>query len=162
MKDNPKLILDIGEYNNIDIIKDYIKKTGEDRIIFSERAGDVTEAMREINSGKYWGVLMSSLVLSLGEEYEKYSLTAKKFERFDYPPNLWRSGGLYVVEQSCKKGLITVVNAIAEEEEVLTEARKLGAECFDGFSSLLAPRNLEYFQNRLQYKTTKLINPHFL
>ena len=148
MKDNPKLILDIGEYNNIDIIKDYIEKTGEDRIVFSERAWDVTEAMKGISSGNYWGVLMSSLVLSLGSEHKKYSIAKRKFEGFDYPPYLWRSGGLYVVEQACKKGLVTVVNAIAERDEELAEAKRFGAKCFDGFSNI-AERNLEYFQSRL-------------
>ncbi|MCK5321123.1 hypothetical protein KAJ38_00940 [Candidatus Pacearchaeota archaeon] len=152
MKDNPKLILGIGDHNNIGRIKNYIKGVDEDRIVFSERAGaiiDVTEAMKEINSGNYWGVLMSSLVLSLGSEHKKYSITTKKFEKFDHPPYIWRSGGLYVVEQACKNGLVTVVNAIAEGPEDLTEARRLGAKCFEDFSGTNAARTLRYFKSQL-------------
>ena len=143
-----KLILDVGEFNNIKLFKDYLRIVREDRIVFGKRVGNVTDAMKEINSGNYWGVLMSSLVLSPGSKYRKYSREAKKFEGFDYPPNIWRSGGFYVVEQACNKGLITVVNAIAEGNEEIAEAKRLGARCFNGFNNMAA-RNIEYFQNSL-------------
>lgn len=148
MKDSQKLILNVGGYNNIELINRYLKTSGEDRISFSEKVLDVTEAMDKINNGNYFGVLMSSLVLSLGLEHEKYSIEAKKFNRFDHPPNICRSGGLYVVEQACNKGLVTVVNAIAENDEEISETKQLGAECFKGFDNLPA-KNLKYFRSRL-------------
>jgi len=148
MVEDKKLILSIGDFYNIEVIEDYFKLRGEDRIVFGERVRDVTEAMNEIDSNKYWGVLMSSLVLPSGKDAERYNQAAKKFERFDSPPMIWRSGGLYVVEQARKKGLITVVNAIAEGLKDLREAERLGAKCFEGIHNI-AEQNLEYFQSKL-------------
>jgi hypothetical protein len=148
MAEDKKLILGVGDFYNIEAIGDYFDLRGEGRFSFGERAKDVTQAINEINSNKYWGVVMSSLVLSTGEDADKYNFAAKKFSQFDSPPMIWRSGGLYVVEQSCKKGLITLVNAIAEEPADLMEATRLGAKCFSGISHI-AEQNLKYFQSKL-------------
>ena len=148
MADDKKLILGVGDYYGIAYIGGYFEDIQENRFVVDERVANVTDAMKKIDSGNYWGVLMNSLVLHTGSQVDKYNEKAKKFAEFDYPPMLWRSGGLYVVEQACDKGLFTVVNAIDEDGMELGKATELGAKCFTNFRNF-GYSTLEYFRSCL-------------
>ena len=147
MKKDQKLILRVGELDTISYIENY-PEFRESGIIFDKGVRTVDEAITRINSRNYWGVLMASLVLRDGEEAEKYNNATSHFDKFDNPPYIWRSGGLYVIEQACKKGLITAVNPIAEEPSHIREAERLGAKCFSFINDSLTKDNLKYFQSR--------------
>ena len=90
-------------------------------------AMDVSEAIAKINTCSYSGVLLESLVFPLGKEGDKYANAVNKFSKFDHPPHIWRSTGLYMVKYSIKNGLVCVVRGLDESEEELNEAKKLGA-----------------------------------
>jgi len=150
MTSKHKLILGIGNFQALESIYDYFK-TKEDRFILSnEGVRNVTLAMNKLNSNLYWGVLMSSLELGVGKEFERYNPLLEELKEFKNPPDSDSSGGLYIVKQSCKKGLITVVNAITEKNRALKKAEELGAKCFRFNDPYNTPEeNLKYFQNFL-------------
>ncbi|MDH3353353.1 MAG: hypothetical protein OEL87_02810 [Nanoarchaeota archaeon] len=147
MAKDQKLILRVGELDCISCIDG--SEFEESKIFFDEGAGTVDEAIKRINSGNYQGVLMGSLVLSNGPEAEKYNKLASHFDEFDNPPYIWRSGGLYIVEQACKKGLVAAVGLIAEDPIHLREAERLGAKCFSLLDDEPRENILKYFQSRL-------------
>ena len=149
MADGKKLILGVGDIYVIKNLEDGFKNNGENEIIFGEKARSVTEAISEINSGNYRGVLLSSLNVRNGAEAKKYNIAAKKFEKFDNNPFSFHSSGLYVVEQACNKGLVVAVNVIAEETDALAEVERLGAKYFDKNKNFndISGEILEYFQS---------------
>ncbi len=149
MAKGKKLILKAGESGMFSCIG-YSSGFEKNGFYFDEDGcTDVALAIDKINSKKYWGLVMSSLVMENAVDTVKHHNELKRFGEFDNPPYIWRSGGLYVVEQACKKGLVVIVNSIAEEPMHLKKAERLGAKCFDGFYSDLEEENLKYFLSHL-------------
>ena len=124
-----KQILGVGDSLNTSIINDYLMIRGGE-FGCDDCVNDVSKAIEGIDSGKYWGVLLNSLVVKLGDNAEQHRVVAKQFEMWDHPPCLFRSGGLFVVQHAVEKGLATVVNPYSEGGGVLVEAEKLGAITF--------------------------------
>lgn len=142
-----KKILMVGNMDMLDIFKCHFEMENENRFTMHKGVSDITDAMKELNSENYWGILMNSLVIPAGPDHKKYDEALKEFAMFDHR-NIWRSGGLYVVQQACKRGIHTVVNSVAEKDRVLKEAERLGATCIkDGKNMLL--RDYEFFQSKL-------------
>ena len=149
MADRKKLVLGVGDAYVIESLEDGFKNCGENEIVFGRKVRSVTEAISEINSGNYWGVLLSSLAIRNGREAKKYKFLEKKFEKFDDGLYNFPSTGLYIVEQACNEGLVAAVNVIAEELNSLKEVERLGAKCFGNDKNFygISEEILKYFQS---------------
>lgn len=149
MTNDQKLILCVGNSFGSDYNKEYFELEGGGEIVVGEIARDVVRAIDGINSGNYWGLLMSSLVLPLGENEDGYSERMEKYKEFDGPGSVLRSTGFYVLEKARESGLVSVVNSVAGENIMLGEVQIPGAVCFNGLAPNLCKTNLEYFQSLL-------------
>jgi hypothetical protein len=124
-----KRILMVGECDVLGNFKYFLE--GSDKgFSLDDFAGSAKNAFDKINNGNYWGLLANSLKLSKGFELEKkYEDLISKYDDFDYPPFVFNSCGLAVVDYAIGKGLNVVVSRIAEERKELLCAEKLGAIC---------------------------------
>ncbi|MCK5449546.1 hypothetical protein KAI32_01650 [Candidatus Pacearchaeota archaeon] len=144
MEDCPKSILSVGRYDIRRHLQNYADNTKKGEIVFEDRSYDVVETMKRINNKKYGGVLMVSLSLPFGEGYEEYYPAMKEFEKFK---NCSWFGGLTIVKQACKEGLITVANE--SDRVAIKEVENLGAKCFLDPITNTIENNVKYFQSRL-------------